>query len=178
MITNAIVATTNMLAKIVIIISTNWTSYEGFKLEYESNMTYCNAVLTPSVQGSGIAGGTFNVPWSPKVILDEKLECPFVNQVVASTNNYARVGEVIRVEKYVLEGGWECEKSKTVIGYVKQAGRKMMKTEWQWDEPTNTTATVTTITNIISNGTIVGSCYSITNDIQYHQDCGVIDLSK
>lgn len=118
---------TNVLAQLVIVFTTNWISYEGFRLEYESNITYLNCQTTQN---------SINyTPWQPKVTFDEKTECPWVNQVKVSTNTYARIGEVIKVEKYVFEGGKELEKSREVVGYVRQAGRKFMRTEWQWDEP-------------------------------------------
>lgn len=118
---------TNVLAKLVFIVVTNWTGYEGFKLEYESNMTYVDCQVW--------AVGVNNSPWQQKVKYDERVECPFESVVTVSTNTYGRVGEVIRIEKYVFEDGREMEKSRSVIGHVKQAGRKMVKMEWQWDIP-------------------------------------------
>jgi hypothetical protein len=115
---------TNVVAQLVVMIVTNWVGYEGFKLEYEDNITY---TLNTTVQTHGLT-------WQPQVKYDERTECPFMNQVIASTNNYVRIGELIRIEKYVFEDGKELEKSRLWIGNVRQAGRKLMRTEWQWDK--------------------------------------------
>ena len=144
---------TNILAQLVICVVTNWIGYEGFKLEYENNITYCNV-------------NTVNNFYSPKVTFDERQECPFVNQVVASTNLYARIGEVIRIEKYVI-GDKEVEISRKVIGYARQEGRKLVRVEWQWDEVTLNTNRVVdaSIWNIIPHHNI--PYYCVTNTDMY-----------
>ena len=113
---------TNIIAKLVVMVVTNWVSYEGFRLEYENNTVLVNATYTPS-QNNAVY-----TPYQPKLIFDEKTECPWVNQVTASTNNYSRVGEVIRIEKYVFPDGKEMEKSREVVGRVRQVGKKIVKT--------------------------------------------------
>lgn len=144
---------TNVVATLVVMFTTNWVSYEGFRLEYESNITYLNC------QVSTVQNNINYMPWQPKVTFDEKTECPWVNQVRASTNTYARIGEVIKIEKYVFEGGKELEKSRQTVGYVRQAGRKFTRVEWQWDEAKPETGRVD---RVLSPNNILGLPNGVT----------------